>query len=331
MRHPPFFIVGCGRSGTTLLQTLLDAHPDIAIPPESFVYHRFGAIFDTYGDLRSSRCRRKLLRDLLRDRRIRAWPIQMTLDALDTTVNEHSRAGVIRALFRFYANAQGATRWGEKTPVHVHHMEMIREDFPDAKFIHLVRDGRDVSESQRRMIWGPVCPLGLARQWRNDVMAFRNHAVEIPASNVLVIHYETLVREPRSTILRVLEFLKVRPMNTLEINQSSKLRSCYTAIETHHQSLNDRISPSKIGIFKSAFTKREIEIFEYAAGDALEMYGYRREFASPQPPTRGHQLVMTFQDAIARYWRAVTHPAFLKTQLQERVRYARRRFGWQKN
>lgn len=76
--NAPFFLVGCSRSGTSLLQALIDSHPDVAIPPESHVYLRFGPIVHTYGDLAAARNRARLLDAMLRDAFIVQWRLEVT-------------------------------------------------------------------------------------------------------------------------------------------------------------------------------------------------------------------------------------------------------------
>ena len=85
---PPFFIVGCVRSGTTLLQTLMDAHPEIAIPTESLLFTRFSGVFRHYGDLRQRANLALLVRDLLTDERIRRWKLAVSVDAFCRELSE---------------------------------------------------------------------------------------------------------------------------------------------------------------------------------------------------------------------------------------------------
>ena len=161
----PFFIVGSPRSGTTLLQVLLNAHPHVAIPPESHLYRVFAPVMDRYGDLSAPANRLRLAHDKVTNTWIRPWGLDVTAEQLVAEATRPGRGGLIDALLRRYAAAQGARRWGEKTPYHVSFLPAIFADFPDARIIHLVRDGRDVLESRRRVVWGPRSALGVARQW----------------------------------------------------------------------------------------------------------------------------------------------------------------------
>src|SRR5690606_32544188 len=114
--QPPFFVVGSARSGTTLLQALIDAHPNIAIPPESHIYDRVAPVFDTYGDLGSDVNRLRFIADLLADPYIKQWRLDVTPAEMDASVTRRDRVGIIRRLFSLYARQHDATRWGDKTP-----------------------------------------------------------------------------------------------------------------------------------------------------------------------------------------------------------------------
>jgi hypothetical protein len=91
----PFFIVGCSRSGTTLLQVLLDAHPNLALPPESHIYDRFGPFLHIYGDLAVPSHRARFIASLLNDSFIREWRIYATVEEVERALKRPGRVGVI--------------------------------------------------------------------------------------------------------------------------------------------------------------------------------------------------------------------------------------------
>src|SRR5690606_27357628 len=236
---PPFFVVGSGRSGTTLLQALIDAHPNIAIPPESHLYDRVAPVFHTYGDLGVQSNRLRFIRDLLADAYIRQWHLEVTPGEIEARVIRGDRVGVIDALFSLYAKRQGARRWGDKTPDHIRCLEAIRTDFPDAKLIHLVRDGRDRAEARRRMIWGPSTPFGIAREWRDEVMRWKSFCDAYGTVGTLVVRYEDLVSAPRETMTRVFEFLGEPDVDTVAGYASTPLtRTLSTTQGGWHSSLD---------------------------------------------------------------------------------------------
>ena len=137
---PPVIVLGVGRSGTTLLRVMLDRNSELAIPYESFfvpqLAHRHG---------RRPRLE-EFLDDLGRLRTLYDWGIG------PDDVRPRLREGMttreaIAAIFETYAERQGKPRWGDKTPLYMQQLPLLERLFPDALWVHLVRDGRDAALS----------------------------------------------------------------------------------------------------------------------------------------------------------------------------------------
>jgi hypothetical protein len=162
--RPPFpFIVGSGRSGTTLLRLMLEQHPDLAIPPESYfpisLRHREPRYVSSGGfDLG------RYASDLLENVRFRDWKLdQMVRDRL-SGVEPIDWAEAIRRTFALYAERERKPRYGDKTPWFIMRIDELSTMFPEARFVHLIRDGRDVALSIRGMSWAPPG----CRRWRSS-------------------------------------------------------------------------------------------------------------------------------------------------------------------
>jgi Sulfotransferase family len=144
---PPVFVVGCPRSGTTLLRLMLDAHPDLSIPPESHFIPLVWRVRDRY-ETSGGFDGEKMARDVFRGIRFRDWslPESEVLDELGR-VAPSDLAGSIACFFCAYAGRNGKERWGDKTPGYSMELPLLASLFPDARFVHLIRDGRDVALS----------------------------------------------------------------------------------------------------------------------------------------------------------------------------------------
>ncbi len=320
---PPFFILGCPRSGTTLLQILIDSHPDIAIPPESFIFDRFGPILHTYGSLADPANRLALAADILADERIRDWSLTATPEQLRARARDPGAAGLIDAVFSLYAEQSGKTRWGDKTPQHALCLTALLAVFPQARLIHLVRDGRDVAESTARIPIGPSSILAIARRWKRYMDTVRDAAAGLPPDQFLEIRFEDLVRDPAGVRRRILEFLGEDDSRCPPIDQElpqtdTRNRSAGYA---HHASLRTAITASKIGVFKNAFPPRQIELFEAVAGDALLRHGYTPIHANPRPPTSAEEFAAFVTDHTVRYLRKFRQPD-ARRQLARELRLA---------
>jgi len=323
----PFFIVGCGRSGSTLLQTLIDAHPNIAIPPESHIYNRFGGAFEYYGDLSIQRHRRRFIDDLLNDVFVQMWNLDISVEDVEQAASSSTRAGIIEALFSLYARSNGARRWGEKTPEHIRWLPLIREDFPDARLIHLVRDGRDVAEAFQRMIYGPVSALGLGEEWRRDVMYWRDYQNRIGSENMLLVKYEHLVETPEKVLKDVIEFIGEPFIDTTDDYADTGLSDTYST-QSWHTSLRKEITTDKIGVYRRRFSERQIETFEYIAGDALKAYGYTPDYKNPREPSVGYTVYASIMDRVVRWYRKLFDLKVVRWDYQSKLRKMLRRIEW---
>jgi len=190
----PVVLGGCGRSGTTLLRMILDSHPAICCGPESNVFRR--SALD---------------------------PAELALK-FDLDPNRvcaiHAAAGSRPAFIEDFAGLcmerTGKRRWAEKTPRNIRRLDVIFRHFPQARFIHVLRDGRDVACSLRthprhKVMHGELVPVntwkpiaGCARRWRNDIERSRPYWSD---PRFRTLRYEELVLNPRPVLERLMLFV----------------------------------------------------------------------------------------------------------------------------
>lgn len=185
---PPIFVVGHPRSGTTWLTRLLGSHDRLACGSETHLFNLYLKPFLTE--------REKWLKD---------WVDQETLDQL--------LAQLVTGIFQSALTRQGKMRIVEKTPPHRFWIPRIRNFFPEAKFIHVIRDGRDVSLSllkRRRWSkekWIPRTLSGCARFWVESIEIARQAEADLGAEYLTQVRYEDLVRDQPGELQRLLCFL----------------------------------------------------------------------------------------------------------------------------
>jgi len=170
---PPIFVVGCPRSGTTLLRLMLDAHPTLAIPPESHFIPLVARVRSRY-DQPSGFDAEHMAADVMRGLRFRDW--HLSDDAVRAAIRERrptTLASAIECVFVAYADAHGKTRWGDKTPGYSIELPLISELFPEAVFVHLIRDGRNVALSLMEVPRPPRSFAEAAQLWRSRVSTGR--------------------------------------------------------------------------------------------------------------------------------------------------------------
>ena len=163
----PIFIVGAPRSGTTLLRNMLNRHPAMAICRETNFHHLIYQRRRAFGNLGDLRNRQRLVKEYLATQRVQS--MQVDLQALEETLLREgtSYEALFLSFLRFYAQAHGKSRYGEKTPQHALFTETLCQWYPGASVIHLLRDPRDVVASLMRMPWAPKSVLANARWWRD--------------------------------------------------------------------------------------------------------------------------------------------------------------------
>ena len=169
--QPMPMIVGSQRSGTTLLRMMLDAHSDLAIPPET------NFLIPSLRILYSGNSSRRSFSNLLT--KGETWPDfgldeNVVLDEL-ARVAPFSVSEAARCFYRLYAARFEKHRWGDKTPQYLLYMPAIEQLLPEASFIHIIRDGRDVAQSLRKTWFSPSQDIRvLAKLWQRDVTAGRS-------------------------------------------------------------------------------------------------------------------------------------------------------------
>lgn len=202
-RPPAPFVVGLTRSGTTLLRMMLDAHPQLTIPPETHFVPELIAAARSGGDadaLTAAVTGNRTWGDF----GISEAELRERFEALEAGDD----GAAVRAFFDTYAARQGKPRWGDKTPAYMLGVRKIGRTLPEARFVHLIRDGRDVALSQsERAINEQPPPAEQAARWVKRIRKSREQAAELSGPRYVEARYEDLVREPEPTLRRICEFV----------------------------------------------------------------------------------------------------------------------------
>jgi len=311
--NPSVFVVGCPRSGTTLLRRMLDAHPQLAMTRETHwltrVYaHRIGLRSD--GTVAPD-----LLDRLLEDRRFRRMEVDVQrLRRLVTGAEPVSYARFVTCVFDLYAERHGKPLAGDKTPGYVRKVALLAELWPWARFVHIVRDGRDVCLSLAD--WRPEQFARRLPTWRDDQVstaalwwawtARLGRDAALGAERYREVHYEALVADPSGECRALCRFLGLRE----EPDAMTRFHERRPAAATAPGADNPwRAATPGLRDWRSQMPAGDVERFEAAAGDALEEFGYLRRHAAATGPVSEHAARMRarFDDHL-RTKRAVASP-----------------------
>jgi hypothetical protein len=320
IERPAFpFLVARGRSGTTLLRAMFDAHPSMAIPGESHFVVQFATRRERY-EASASFDVDGFTRDLFDHWAFRRWGLAES-DVLDVLADRRPTdlASAFRCTYEAYAASFGKERFGDKTPSYVQHIDLLAETFPESVFIHLIRDGRDVSLSYVDTDFG-VSTFGQAAiYWDRFVRAGRAAGARLGAGRYREVRYEDLVRDPAPILTELCGFVGLdfdeRMLRYYE--QADRLAPTISHGE-HHRNVR---RPPTVGMrdWRRELSAGDRAAFEAIAGDLLDELGYER---AGVPHGLGTKLVVT-RFRLEAEARRIAHGTRVRTR-KLRKRIARR-------
>ncbi len=289
-RAPVPFIVGVGRSGTTMLRLMLDAHPALTIPPEThFVPDLIDAIeggatpeqavevmtaVRQWGDLHTEPA--EVLERWRRLDRFEAGP-------------------ALRAFYEIFPERMNKPRYGEKTPAYVKSMIKIESVLPEARFIHVIRDGRDVALSRWKRTLGDKQPAPASRvagTWARRIRRAQRHGRKV--RHYIELRYEDLVTDTEPSLRRICEYLELdwdpvvlryyehaaermaEMARDLPATDGKPTRPGAERMQAHAMTQKPP-DPSAMYRWKQRMKPEDVDAFDAAAGELLAELGYESE------------------------------------------------------
>jgi hypothetical protein len=304
--NPYVFLVGCLRSATTLLQRIVNAHPEIAVIHETqwvprWYERRIGLTPDGH-------VTPELLRELFEHRRFGRLQLEPAAVAglLGDGEPPHYRQ-FVSDVFELHGRAQGKRLVGEKSPGYVRHIATLDELWPEARFIHLIRDGRAVCLSARawskaeRILgrfptWAEDEVVTAALWWEWHVRLGRDAGLPLGEDRYLEISYEGLVADPEAECARMCAFLAVDYDGAMLRFHEGRTRS--------RPGLSAKAAwlPVTPGLrnWSSQMPADDVERFEATSGPLLGELGYPRAVPSPgeEAIERAERLRREFADSL---------------------------------
>jgi hypothetical protein len=253
-----------------MLRVILDLSPGIAIPDETFfvpqLAHRHPGQVDPDA----------FMDDLRRLPRLAAWRIPAD-DFAARLRPEMTTGEALDAVFTAYAAKHGKPRWGDKTPMYMRHLGLLERLFPDAQYVHLIRDGRDAAlafldmpEGVVTRTWAhPRSPAGFACEWKTEVMGARDLGRRVGPSRYVEVRYEKLVGDTDGLIRSICDFAGI-PFEPEMLDYAGAVD---VSAKPHHQRL---LQPPIRGVrdWQSQMSHDDARKFEAVAGDLLTELGY---------------------------------------------------------
>ncbi len=279
----PIFIVGVHRSGTTLLRFMLSSSPRIYIPPESDFIPRF---FRRAPDRPLSEDQAaRILRKIWQYRFVKEWQGDPPR-AADLLQDGRTPAAFLHALYTTYASQYGAVRWGDKTPIYTSYIPLLHHLFPTARFVHVIRDGRDVALSTLDK-WGSkefhVDIYYAARNWVRRVRQAREGGARLGKHLYYELHYEQLVQQPEQELQKLCHFLGEEYLP--QMAHQDRLARQWIKPGGFHDPVRRPPNAGRVDRWRREMSPRDLRLFQRVAGDLLLELGYETTDPEPTPPS----------------------------------------------
>lgn len=267
----PVFVIGAPRSGTSMLIKLIRKYLKINFGTESQFIIRYYNKLQTYGNLKQKNNLRMLVNDISGERCFRRWEsrfgFKLDIEKVLENITEPNYPNILKSIFGQFADYHGMARWGDKTPEYVYDLPVLLELFPTARFLHIIRDGRDVALSEFKLGFGAKNVYKSATSWREKITLINMFAKQLPPEQYLEIRYEDLLSDPVTVMSRMIGFFKINDpgLDLLKF------------IESH---IFEDIISNNFFKWKDQLTDRERNLFEKLSGDVLRAYHYETRILS---------------------------------------------------
>jgi hypothetical protein len=275
IRNGLFFIVGHHRGGTTLLQSMLNTHSQITIPPETQYFLEVWPRRGRLGDLGETAARKRVA-NFLRSQDCAMRDLKLDFDEVLTSLGSNpDYADLFAVVLTAWAKSRGKPHVGDKSPGHINFVTVIAELFPQAKFITSLRDPRAVVNSELNAKWGARSVDQIARRWRRVVNRHFELERALSSDRYLMLRYEDLIRQPEENLRRICAFLGEsfetamlryyeRPATELGFDQSESWK-----LDTLKP-----LDPGRLDAWKDSLTAKQVDLIERVAAPHMELLGY---------------------------------------------------------
>ena len=288
----PVFLVGCDRSGTTLLRQMLMQSPDLHLFHETGFVPALAGRADQYGSFDRPKHRWYFLRDIQRypaTTETTGWtPFALSVETVERALRgaaplTYSQA--CRVLYRTAAAAVGVSRWGDKTPAYVHHLPQLASFFPHAIFVHIIRDGRDVARSLVDAGWHATVREA-AERWQKAVSAAQSAGRSMPDGRYIEVAFESLVTDPEATLKALCHDIDMDFHASMLDFHAAAQNDLPDAHGDLYEKTRSPVDASRAQAWRVGASRAEIADVEEVAGDVLHALGYELTGYSVPPHRR---------------------------------------------
>lgn len=278
----PFFIIGSGRNGSTLLSMILNGHSKIFIPNEQYALHYASIRFQLYNFLIWRDLVKLVIGEFADSHNNESWNTNFNdlYNKLHSLPKERRNfQTMIEEIIKEHARSKHEQYkiWGDKSPPTILFLKYIYRVYPKSKFIFLIRDGRDVVNSFYKAgekIFGDIATIENASyHWKKGLEQWQWLKRKASPLNLMEVRYETLVSKPETEIKKILCFLDLKYEKGI-LNYENEVRKRAVLESSHHGGLKLPIHKNNIGKWKSELSEQQLGTIMKIIGVELKEYGY---------------------------------------------------------
>jgi len=281
----PILLLSTERSGSNLVRSILNTHPQISAPHPLETAYPWGKVVAP-ADMRDDRAR-KLLRDILINKNYSFHPLETSVsidDVYETYRNldkEHSLFDVQKSLYTEYADEEGCSAWASKYPALWDCLDEVFDYYQDPKFVYLVRDARDVVLSFKTSNVGRYHPYFNAKRWYEEqtkgIELLENHG-----ESVYLLRYKDLLQDPDSVVRSMCESLDMEyDERMLYYYETDEAKAASESAQVF-ENLTSPIMSDNYDKFREQLPDEEVKITEKIAGDALRYFDYETVYSEEE-------------------------------------------------
>jgi len=208
----PIFILGCERSGTTMLRLILHSHTNIAIPPQTKYIKKVYKRRLFFGNLSKQKNKNNIIKWFYDNHNKKTKIIDLGLNPNDIksemTKSGNSLGAILSTIFQLYSSQQNKSRWGDKHPYYIKYLDQLFKLFPDAQVIHIIRDGRDAVASLKSMPWWKNNSIYSMLNWQEAISNGKRAMLKYSSNQFIEIRYEDIIEDHEKNIKILCDFLE---------------------------------------------------------------------------------------------------------------------------
>ena len=277
--NKPIFIVGCERSGTTVIRLILHTHPNIAIPPQTKILKKLYKRRFIFRDLSKKQNRSRIAEYVLTnyDKKTKLVDLGVDPQSIHQKIQSSGNSiGAIGAIiFQEYAKKHHKLRWGDKRPYYIKYLRQLLQLFPDAQIIHIVRDPRDVVASLLSMPWWKKDLISSILNWKEAIHKGSIMKKQLSSDQYFELRYEDFIDNPEQWVKQICRFLNEDYYpHMLQFQTTAE-----TAVPEYkmkwHSATRQVLSSKSIGRWKNDLSQKEVCIIENITGREMIDYNYQ--------------------------------------------------------